>query len=219
MRLFTPQGALNSRPQAEAALEAAARRLSDPAWAKVRRLLRRPQLLTFLDEARRGLASLPVAAPLLEAAVRLTGLRRQPEAVRGGGPEASALRAVLLAATLVLSLSGEAGARALALVRGVLGGAWRASSLVECLNSVARMQQGRHRTMTPGLLDLKRLYWNCRVFRTGRRRGQSPYGLHGLHLPTTDWWELQKLTPQQLREGLSRATLPPQQLSAPQVAA
>ena len=45
-------------------------------------------------------------------------------------------------------------------VREVLRGVWRASSLVECINSVARMHQGRHRKMTQGLLDLKRLYWD-----------------------------------------------------------
>ena len=43
---------------------------------------------------------------------------------------------------------------------------WRASSLVEGINSVLRMQQARHRRLTPGLLDLKRLYWNCHRFRT-----------------------------------------------------
>ena len=42
-------------------------------------------------------------------------------------------------------------------VRAVLRGVWRASSLVECVHSVARMQQARHRKMTPELLDLKRL--------------------------------------------------------------
>ena len=34
----------------------------------------------------------------------------------------------------------------------------RASSAVECMNSVLRMHQSRHRTVTQGLLDLKRLY-------------------------------------------------------------
>jgi hypothetical protein len=99
---------------------------------------------------------------------------------------------------------------------------WRASSLVECLNSVARMQQGRHRKMTPGLLDLKRLYWNCRTFRTGRRRGQTPYALLGLRLPTSDWWELLQRPPEQLRQALAEPGTPagaPQELSAPQVAA
>ena len=90
----------------------------------------------------------------------------------------------------------------------VLRQAWRASSLVECLNSVARMQQPRHRRMTPGLLALKRLYWNCRTFATGRHR-QTPYGLLGVPLPTRDWWELLRMPPEQL----------PQQLPAPRAAA
>ncbi len=50
----------------------------------------------------------------------------------------------------------------------------RASSVVEGINSVLRMQQGRHRKMTPGMLDLKRLYWNCRRLQTGKRRGRCP---------------------------------------------
>jgi hypothetical protein len=219
LRLFTPQGALNTRGRARAAIEAALPGLSGPAWAKVRRALERPQLLTFLDEASRGLSSLALPEELRAAAVRAEGLRQQPEVLRNEGPSAGALRGVLLAASLALSLSGEAGRDALEVVRGVLRGVWRASSLVECLNSVARMQQGRHRKMTQGLLDLKRLYWNCRPFRTGRRRGQSPYGLHGLKLPTEDWWELLQLTPQQLRERLGLAAPPAQELSAPMAAA
>ena len=54
-------------------------------------------------------------------------------------------------------------------VRRVLRGCWRASSLVEGINSVTRMHQSRHRRMTQGLLDLKRLYWNMRAFRTASR--------------------------------------------------
>jgi hypothetical protein len=219
LTLFTPQGALNTRAAAQAAIEAALPRLSDPLWAKVRRALRRPQLLTFLDAAAAGLAPLPVAPAVLAAAVRVEGLRRQPAATQGAGASAAALRAVLLVANVVLARSGEAGTKALTLVRGVLRGVWRASSLVECLNSVARMQQGRHRKMTQGLLDLKRLYWNCRRFRTGPRRGQTPYGLQGLKLPTEDWWALLKFTPEQLRQHLGLPELPTQELSAPEVAA
>jgi hypothetical protein len=85
----------------------------------------------------------------------------------------------------------------------VLRGVWRASSLVECINSVARMQQARHRKMTQGLLDLKRLYWNLRHFRTGRRKDQTPYGLLGLKLPDVSFWEFLKLTPEELRKQLS----------------
>jgi hypothetical protein len=85
----------------------------------------------------------------------------------------------------------------------MLRGVWRASSLVECVNSLTRMQQARHRKMTQGLLDLKRLYWNLRRFRTGRRKGQTPYGLLGLKLPDLSFWEFLKLTPEELREKLS----------------
>jgi len=60
--------------------------------------------------------------------------------------------------------------------------------------------------MTPGLLNLKRLYWNCHTFRTGRRRGQTPYQLLGLPWPTDmRWWDVLKLTPEQLRDRLSTA--------------
>jgi hypothetical protein len=203
LRPFTPAGRLNTRGDAEALLRAALPRLAGPGWSKARRLLRRPQLLTFLDRAQRGLAALPVAAELRAAAVRAEGLGRQPEALRGGGRSAACLRGALWAAWVVLHHGGAAGAEALARVRQVLGGAWRASRLGECVNSVARMQQARHRRMTQGLLDLKRLYRNCREFRTGRRRGQTPYGLLGVRLPAADWWELLKLPPERLHQELS----------------
>ena len=209
IRLIGPDGTLNTRAQAEGVIQAALPALGGAEWSKAKRALARPELLTFLDQAHEQLAALAVPAPVREAAVQVEGLRRQPEGLRQEGPRAGALRGLLLAAGVILSLSGEVGEQALAQVRQVLDGAWRASSLVECINSVARMQQARHRRMTQGLLDLKRLYWNCREFRTGRRRRQTPYGLLGVRLPTTEWWELLKLTPEQLRE----------QLSAPGVAA
>ena len=75
-------------------------------------------------------------------------------------------------------------------VSRVLRGTVRASSAVECMNSVLRMHQSRHRTVSQGLLDLKRLYWNCREFREGKRRRHSPYQLLGLKLPSYRFWDL-----------------------------
>ncbi|HLJ96204.1 MAG TPA: hypothetical protein VKU02_23725 [Gemmataceae bacterium] len=224
LRLFTPQGSLNTAERARALIAAALPRLSDPAWSKVRRALQRPQLLTFLDAAQQGIAALPLPAEVLAAAVRVEGLCRRPEQLRGEGVSSGALRGVLLAAGLVLSLSGAVGTQAVTGARGVLRGVWRASSLVECINSVARMQQSRHRKMTQGLLDLKRLYWNCREFRTGHRRRKSPYDLQGMQLPTRDWWELLRWTPEQLRQQLQlpnqvAAAPPPQKVSGLKVAA
>jgi hypothetical protein len=45
----------------------------------------------------------------------------------------------------------------------------------ECVNSVLRMHRAGHRKLSQGLLDLKRLYWNCQVFRTGRPPLRGPW--------------------------------------------
>ncbi len=58
------------------------------------------------------------------------------------------------------------------------------------MNSVLRMHQSRHRTVTQGMLDLKRLYWNSRVFRGGKRKGLCPYEHLGLKLPSYDFCTL-----------------------------
>ena len=70
------------------------------------------------------------------------------------------------------------------MVASVLSRAVRASSAVEGMNSVLRMHQSRHRTLNQGLLDLKRLYWNTRVFGGGKRRGRCPYEHLGLGRPS-----------------------------------
>jgi hypothetical protein len=49
----------------------------------------------------------------------------------------------------------------------------------------------RHlRTVAQPMLDLKRLYWNCRPFKSDKRQGRCPYELLGLRLPITDRWQL-----------------------------
>ncbi len=207
LRPFTPAGELNTRARAEAVVAEALPPLAGPEWAKVRRQLVRPEVFTFLERVQEELAGLPVAVELREAAVQGEGLRVQAGPLRGEGAAARALRGVLLMASVVLSLGGAAGVRAQTLVCAVLRQGWRASSQVEGINSVLRMHQGRHRRLTQGLLDLKRLYWNCRVFRTGRRRGRSPYEWLGVPLPRLKWWDLLKLTPEHLKQQLSAPTL------------
>jgi hypothetical protein len=158
---------------------------------------------TFLDRAHEQLAALPIPAGLRQAAVRAEALRRRPEARRGDTPAAAAARGALLVATVTLALAREAGAQALALVRGVLDGAWRSSSLGEGINSVVRMHQRRQKRLTQELLDLQRLSWNLHPFRAGRRKGSTPYGRLGLVLPKGGWWALLKLTPEQIQDQVS----------------
>jgi hypothetical protein len=194
---FTPEGRLNDRPQAEAVVAAALPDLGGPAWAKTRRLLLRRESFTFLDQVQGRLADLGLDVDVLAALLDLEGLRRQPWRL------SAVTRIWALVRTVQLTKACLDWRHESRRVGAVLRGAWRASSLVECVNSVARMQQARHRKMTQGLLDLKRLYWNLRRFRVGRRRDQTPYGLLGLDLPELSFWEFLKLTPEELREKLS----------------
>ncbi len=210
LEVFTADGQLNDRSQAQAVLDGALPRLQGAVWAKTRRLLSQPQTLGFLDYLHEQLDGLKVEAATRAAVVRLLGLQARPQALQGEGPQAAAARGLALVRTVQLARQGvEATAAVVRQVQAVLRRAWRASSLVEGINSIARMHQGRHRRMTPGLLDLKRLYWNLRRFRTGRRRRQCPYELLGLQRPAESWWQLLQRTPEQL----------PQQVSAQEVAA
>jgi hypothetical protein len=194
---FTPEGGLNDRAQAEATVATAVPHLGSAAWAKTRRLLLRRESFTFLDQVQNRLAGLGLDPDVLSALLDLEGLRRQP------GRQSAATRGWALVRTVQLTKSCRHWRDEAGRVRAVLRGVWRASSLVECVNSVARMQQARHRKMTQGLLDLKRLYWNLRRFRVGRRKGQTPYGLLGVKLPDLSFWEFLELTPEELREKLS----------------
>jgi hypothetical protein len=65
------------------------------------------------------------------------------------------------------------------------------------------MHQARHRHVNQGMLDLKRLYGNCRAFRHGKRRGAWPYELLGLKLPTAHWWTLLQMDPKEVEKKLS----------------
>ena len=149
------------------------------------------------------LAGLGLDPDVLSALLDLEGLRRQPWRL------SAATRTWALVRTVQLTKACPEWRDEASRVRAVLRGVWRASSLVECVNSVARMQQARHRKMTQGLLDLKRLYWNLRRFRTGHRKGQTPYGLLGLKLPEMSFGEFLKLTPDGLREQLSAQEVAP----------
>jgi hypothetical protein len=195
--LFTLEGRLNDRTSAEVVVAAALPHLGGAAWAKTRRLLLRRESFTFLDQVQRRLAELKLDPDILSALLDLEGLRRQPWRLSGF------TRALALVGMVQLTKSCSDWREETSRVRAVLRGVWRASSLVECVNSVVRMQQARHRKMTQGLLDLKRLYWNLHQFRGGRRQDQTPYGLVGVRLPELSFWEFLQLTPEELRKRLS----------------
>ena len=194
---FTAEGRLNDHAQAEAVVATALPHLGATPWAKTRRLLLRRVSFTFLDQVPERLAELGLAPHVLSALLDLEGLRRQPWRL------SVATRAWAMIRTVQLTKACSDWRDESRRVRAVFRGVWLASSLVECVNSVVRMQQARHRKMTQGLLDLKRLYWNLRRFGTGRRKDQTPYGLLGLRLPESSFWEFLKQSPEELRITLS----------------
>ena len=207
--LITPDGELNTRAKAEAVLAQTLPQLPDSDFAKPKRQLQRPEMLNYLDLVQDKLKQLPFAEEVTQAAVQQEALRRRPELLKGENPKAAALRGVMLMCAVVLG-KAEQGQQAVAAVREIFRRAYRASSLVECINSAVRMHQSRHRKMTQSLLDLKRLYWNCHTFRTGRRRGTTPYQRLGVPWPEgLRGWDMLKMTPEQLRHELSTVKMPP----------
>jgi hypothetical protein len=207
---LTAEGELNSRERAEAAVAALAAQLHGEPWDKFKRQLRQPETYTYLDRLKGQIEALPVAQEVREAVVHSEGIRQNPELVQGEGPKQAVRRGLLLVFSVPIAQAGDAGQQAVAALRQALRSVGRASSCVEGLNSVVRMQQSRHRKMTQELLDLKRLYWNLRQFRTGRRKKTSPYERLGVPLPPElSWWQLLQLTPDQLRPLLSAQPTPP----------
>jgi hypothetical protein len=199
--VFQPQGGLNDRQWAQAQLDDATKQLPGQEWGKVRRLLSDQRALTHLDWVHTQLAQ-AVAEPLLrEAFVRLWYLR---EAITHthGEQRARLAQLVVIEQVVCQRLCSEWHA-AYERVEEILARVVRASSAVECVNSIVRMHQARHRHVSQGMLDLKRLYWNCRAFGHGKRKGASPYALLGLKLSTDDWWQLLQMDPKELEQKLS----------------
>jgi hypothetical protein len=194
--LFTPEGRLNDRVRATAEITEAVRDLTGPDWSKVRNFLNDPRSMDFLDRMHDRLET---AEPRPDWRAALTWrwwLRhRRP---KPSDPRMERIRAVGRGGTL-----NEQEQASYARVASVLEDTFRASSAVECMNSVLRMHQSRHRRMTQPMLDLKRLYWNTHPFRSGPRKDVCPYQRLGLKLPTYDFWDVLQSDPEELTQEVS----------------
>jgi hypothetical protein len=211
LRVFRPDGRLNDPGWAAAEVEAACAALPGEPWAAVRRALRDERTLTPLRRLHRRLAEAEPRAELRQALVRLLEWERQ---ARQASPEEAGRWTVRLGLQRrVCALQAADWELAYDRVQAVVRSVVRASSCVECVNGVLRMHQARHRKMTQGLLDLKRLWWNCHRFSSGRRAKACPYQLVGLRLPTYDFWQLLQLDVPTLRDRLK------QELSSEELAA
>jgi hypothetical protein len=196
--LFRTDGRLNDRGHARSEIAEALAGLADADWSKVRNFLNDPRSLSFLDRMHRRLESAEPDAGRREAMAWRWWLRHRR--VPCSGPLMRLVRAV----GRDCQLSGDEQ-ESYGRVSAVLLDTFRASSAVECMNSVLRMQQSRHRRMTQPMLDLKRLYWNCHRFSGGPRQKACPYQVLGLDLPTFDFWRLLQADPADLTQRLSTA--------------
>jgi hypothetical protein len=206
LAVFRPDGMLNERAWAEAEIQAALTDLRGPEWKKVRNFLNDARTLKFVDRLHRRLAEAEPDANLRKMAVRRWWLRHQasqPTPSTQTAPTALTQVQALLDAKVRAGELTAIEQTAYDRVAQVLRTTVRASSAVEGINSVLRMQQGRHRKMTQGLLDLKRLYWNCRRLQTGKRRGRYPYEMLGVALPSHDFWTLLRAAPEPAGVGLT----------------
>ncbi len=196
--LFGADGQLNDRGHAWAEIAEALKSLTGPDWSKVRNFLNDARSLSFLDRMHRRLEEAEPEGGRREAMAWRWWLlhRREP----CSHPMIRLVRAV----GRECELDGAERA-SYDRVSAVLLETFRASSAVECMNSVLRMQQSRHKVMTQPMLDLKRLYWNCHQFRSGPRKKACPYQGLGLELPTYDFWILLQADPKDLMQRLSTA--------------
>jgi hypothetical protein len=200
LAVFRPDGTLSDRAWAQAELTAAAKELPGRRWAKTLRLLLDERSLTFLDRLHEELAA---AEPQPEVRAALVACWRGRQGRRTDPAEAAFAVVQAVIDSGVRRQWGGAGEAAYQRVARVLRRVVRASSCVECVNSVVRMHQARHRKLTQPLLDLKRLYGNCRAFLAGKRRKRCPYEHLGLLLPSYDPWTLLQMNPGDLQQQLS----------------
>ena len=197
---FDADGHLLSRAEAQEQLDKASEKLRGSQWSKVRRLLRDERTLSHLDRLEKELAEAAPEPLLREALTRLWFFSRRLEQARD--EEVGRLGVLVAMEQVRCDRLCPQWHDVYLEVDERLRQAVRASSAVEGVNSVVRMHQGRHRHVSQGMLDLKRLYWNCRVFREGKRKRHSPYELLGLQLPTSDWWQLLQMDPEELAQKL-----------------
>lgn len=203
LELFRPDGQVNDRAWATAELQAALAELPERRWAKFRRMASDPRALTFLDRLHRELEKAEPRAEVRAAVLALWRVRHPWQTQRRSSGPVARDPALVAVHTVICHQLDPAWHAAYLQVSQVLRCTVRASSVVECMNSVLRMHQARHRSLSQDLINLKRLYWNCRTFAEGKRRRHCPYEHLGLSLPTYEFWQLLGMDMAELEQKVS----------------
>jgi hypothetical protein len=197
---FDAQGRLSGRQTAQAHLDEASQQLHGAWWNKGKRLLSDERTRRHVDRLREHLTAAVSEPVWRDAVTHLWYVNNQRQQAQGDA--CVRFRQLVVIAPVRCKRLCPQWQSAYRCVEALLRDAVRARSAGECVNRVVRRPQGRHRHVSQGLLDLKRLSWNGRVFRAGKRKGKRPYALLGLNLPSSHWWQLLQMTPEELEQKL-----------------
>jgi len=155
---------------------------------------RAPGCLVFLDQLQRELSVIPVelgedsqftAGEIRELAIQEVCL----EHAMADDPSDEVFCAYRYLWGKIRSLKKliPAFLQVVSAVRRILYHPKRASSLVECFNSILRPIQQVKKQVTQEFLWLKALHHNMKTFKQGRRKGKSPFQLLGIGFGNQDW--------------------------------
>jgi hypothetical protein len=189
------QGRLSGHHPAQAHLDEASQQRPGECWNKVKRLVRDARTLRPVERRQAPLTAAVSDPVWRDALTRLWYVNDQRQQAPGDADRRLRQRVVM--EHMRCECWCPQGQSASRRVDESWRPAVRARSAVEGVHRVVRMPQGRHRQVSQGLLDLKRLYWHWRDFREGKRTGKSPYDLLGVHLPSADWWQLLQMAPEE----------------------
>jgi hypothetical protein len=191
IELCDPVGRWMTPEDRQQRLTQAMTRLEELGLARRRRVAgywRNPKLLTFAREVQKRLDALQIPpgplAPreIIDAAVAAWALARG--LLRPRGALTASLRA--FAASRAHPDFPALGER----VASILDDTLRASSAIECLNSLWRVYQQVKKTFGTDFAYLVALHHNMHRFEEGRRRGRTPFELLGIDPGTDDWLSL-----------------------------
>lgn len=191
LELFDAQGVLRRPEHTQTMMQAAVAALKtadEPRLQPILRQAQAPTLWTFLTLLWARLEALALPPELLSALTFLWFYQeRATDTLRQTlGPQ------LLLALLTVRKASAEGCPVAgwAQQIDALLTRVWRASSLIEAMNSLLRGYQNNKKHVSEEFLYLCAVYHNLRRFRHGKRKGRSPLEMLGITVPCQNWLHL-----------------------------
>lgn len=191
LELFDAHGGLRRPEHAQTMMQQAVAELKTVDEPRLQPILRHAQastLWTFLPLLWARLQALGLPPELLSALTFLWFYQEQAtDTVRQTlGPK----RLLCLLTLRMAAAQGCPVAMWAQHVDALLTRVWRASSLIEAMNSLLRGYQNNKKHVSEEFLYVCAVYHNLRPFRHGKRKWRSPLGILGIEVPCPHWLHL-----------------------------